>query len=242
MKQVISTLKGHDDKVRVVLNKSDQVDQQQLMRVYGALMWSLGKVFRSPEVGRAACAQSRGRTRERTMPSWHACRGKGLLPRCLAICHRHLLHACGHWQAPVLSTLKPEQAHVNQYRRSMPATAGHVRSCSPMLAPRPPADGPGTRVARPVQVCRVYIGSFNGVKPIREDINPQCKPLFEKEQADLLADLHEIPVRSCDRKARRAVHAPGLCSLRLDGQAHCRGIPLALSQYMLHTTCTSAFA
>ena len=48
--QVISTLKGHDDKVRVVLNKADQVDQQQLMRVYGALLWSLSKVFRSPEV------------------------------------------------------------------------------------------------------------------------------------------------------------------------------------------------
>ena len=48
----------------------------------------------------------------------------------------------------------------------------------------------------------MYIGSFNGIKPIREDINPQCKPLFEKEQSDLLADLHEIPVRSCDRKAR----------------------------------------
>jgi len=29
-----------------------QVDQQQLMRVYGALMWSLGKVFSSPEVPR----------------------------------------------------------------------------------------------------------------------------------------------------------------------------------------------
>ena len=47
---MISTLRGHDDKVRVILNKADQVDQQQLMRVYGALMWSLGKVFKSPEV------------------------------------------------------------------------------------------------------------------------------------------------------------------------------------------------
>lgn len=51
LQQVIQSLKGHDDKVRVVLNKADQVDMQQLMRVYGALMWSLGKVFRSPEVG-----------------------------------------------------------------------------------------------------------------------------------------------------------------------------------------------
>lgn len=102
-KAVISTLKGHDDKVRVVLNKADQVTQQQLMRVYGALMWSLGKVFRSPEV------------------------------------------------------------------------------------------------------CRVYIGSFNAGSPIREDINPSGKALFEKEQEDLLHDLYDIPARSCDRKVNEFV-------------------------------------
>ena len=50
LKRVIECLKSHDDKIRIVLNKADMVDPQQLMRVYGALMWSLGKVIRSPEV------------------------------------------------------------------------------------------------------------------------------------------------------------------------------------------------
>lgn len=50
LKRVIECLRAHDDKIRIVLNKADMVDPQQLMRVYGALMWSLGKVIRSPEV------------------------------------------------------------------------------------------------------------------------------------------------------------------------------------------------
>jgi Domain of unknown function (DUF5600) len=45
-------LKGHDDKIRCILNKADQIDRQQLMRVYGALLWSLGKTMPSPEVVR----------------------------------------------------------------------------------------------------------------------------------------------------------------------------------------------
>ncbi|CAK8564427.1 unnamed protein product [Lathyrus sativus] len=51
-KRVIYSLRGQDDKIRVVLNKADQIDTQQLMRVYGALMWSLGKVLNTPEVVR----------------------------------------------------------------------------------------------------------------------------------------------------------------------------------------------
>lgn len=45
-------LREYDEKIRIVLNKSDMVITQQLMRVYGALMWSLGKVINTPEVSR----------------------------------------------------------------------------------------------------------------------------------------------------------------------------------------------
>ena len=39
-----------DEKIRIILNKADGVCGQQLMRVYGALMWSLGKVMMSCHV------------------------------------------------------------------------------------------------------------------------------------------------------------------------------------------------
>jgi len=52
LKGAIDVLKGHEDKIRCILNKADQIDRQQLMRVYGALLWSLGKIMTSPEVAR----------------------------------------------------------------------------------------------------------------------------------------------------------------------------------------------
>ena len=52
LKRVIELMKPHQDKIRILLNKADMVDVQQLMRIYGALMWSIGKVINSPEVCR----------------------------------------------------------------------------------------------------------------------------------------------------------------------------------------------
>ena len=49
-RSVIESLRGNDDKIRCILNKADQIDRQRLMRVYGALMWSIGKVVKTPEV------------------------------------------------------------------------------------------------------------------------------------------------------------------------------------------------
>lgn len=51
-KRVLLCLRGNDDKIRVVLNKADAVTTSQLMRVYGSMMWSLGKVINTPEVCR----------------------------------------------------------------------------------------------------------------------------------------------------------------------------------------------
>lgn len=52
LKRVMELLIPHLDKIRIVLNKADQISTQHLMRVYGALMWSLGKVLNTPEVSR----------------------------------------------------------------------------------------------------------------------------------------------------------------------------------------------
>lgn len=52
LKRSIEAVRGHDDKIRIILNKADMIDSRQLLRVYGALMWYLGKVLQTPEVVR----------------------------------------------------------------------------------------------------------------------------------------------------------------------------------------------
>lgn len=63
LKRVIEvSLRGQFDKIKIVLNKADSVSNQQLMRVYGALMWSLGKVIQTPEVIRVFIGSFRDHT------------------------------------------------------------------------------------------------------------------------------------------------------------------------------------
>ncbi|KAM3723112.1 EH domain-containing protein [Dirofilaria immitis] len=63
-KQVIQCLKGNEEKIKIVLNKADQVGAAELIRVRGALMWSLSRILESPEVpkvfiGSFCCADSK---------------------------------------------------------------------------------------------------------------------------------------------------------------------------------------
>lgn len=50
--RVMEVLRPHADKCRCLLNKADQIGASNLLRVYGALLWNVGKVMRTPEVTR----------------------------------------------------------------------------------------------------------------------------------------------------------------------------------------------
>eukprot|EP01111_Echinosteliopsis_oligospora_P015488 TRINITY_DN6144_c0_g1_i1.p1 TRINITY_DN6144_c0_g1~~TRINITY_DN6144_c0_g1_i1.p1 ORF type:complete len:521 (+),score=139.57 TRINITY_DN6144_c0_g1_i1:59-1621(+) len=53
-KTIMESLQGHEDKMRIILNKADAINAQQLQRVYGSLMWSLSRIFKTPEVVRVS--------------------------------------------------------------------------------------------------------------------------------------------------------------------------------------------
>ena len=88
LRRAIQALKTHDEKVkkhlkllrifleifvlfqiRIVLNKCDLVTPQQLMRVYGALMWSLGKVMDTPEVRGETVSSKKNREQKYVLPN-----------------------------------------------------------------------------------------------------------------------------------------------------------------------------
>mmetsp|Transcript_44414 Transcript_44414/g.73687 ORF Transcript_44414/g.73687 Transcript_44414/m.73687 type:complete len:647 (+) Transcript_44414:152-2092(+) len=51
-KSVIQSLEGYDDKIRVVMNKSDSLEPAELLKINSALTWSLSRILKAPEVRR----------------------------------------------------------------------------------------------------------------------------------------------------------------------------------------------
>lgn len=51
-RRCIALVPGSTRKIRIILNKADDMTTEELIRVHGALMWSLGKVLDAPEVAR----------------------------------------------------------------------------------------------------------------------------------------------------------------------------------------------
>lgn len=49
-KEIIQELLPYEDKIHCILNKSDQLNNENLIRVYGALLWSMGRIFKKMEV------------------------------------------------------------------------------------------------------------------------------------------------------------------------------------------------
>ena len=55
MKTILQSLKGYETKMRIILNKADDVDEINLMKIYGSLMLSIGRSITSPEVPDVFC-------------------------------------------------------------------------------------------------------------------------------------------------------------------------------------------
>jgi len=52
LKRCLDRISHCEDRIRIVFNKADQIDFQNLFRTYGALMWNLGLVMHQPETPR----------------------------------------------------------------------------------------------------------------------------------------------------------------------------------------------
>ena len=58
LKSIITEMFEYHGRFRIILNKVDTVDQKELVRVYGSLMWSISRIIPTPEVSRIyLCSQ-----------------------------------------------------------------------------------------------------------------------------------------------------------------------------------------
>ena len=104
-KLVLQNLKGNEEKVssiripkkemiythfqiKIVLNKADCVDPGELIRVRGALMWSLSKIIATPEVPKVYIGSFMGKGTKVSFANVHCIPPSRFLTKACVICKR----------------------------------------------------------------------------------------------------------------------------------------------------------
>eukprot|EP00613_Pedinella_sp_CCMP2098_P071940 CAMPEP_0171911564 /NCGR_PEP_ID=MMETSP0993-20121228/10376_1 /TAXON_ID=483369 /ORGANISM="non described non described, Strain CCMP2098" /LENGTH=486 /DNA_ID=CAMNT_0012545105 /DNA_START=85 /DNA_END=1545 /DNA_ORIENTATION=+ len=179
LKGVIQSLEGNHDKVRCLLNKADQVDSQELFRVYGALLWSLGKVVDTPEVLRVFVASMRA-------GPYKSSEGNDR----------------GNQQQQQQQQQKLQLLDRNSNFNSSNQSSGSVASMISMGAPEEESEDSSRASQRERLTAPPSVVDLEASSP-----SPPNHRLFDLEREALLADLRALPrnakVRRLDQVAKR---------------------------------------
>ncbi|KAL1562975.1 EH domain-containing protein 1 [Salvia divinorum] len=189
-KRVIESLRGHDDKIRVVLNKADQIDTQQLMRVYGALMWSLGKVLNTPEVMRVYIGSFNDK------PIHNAAAGP-LGKELFQKEQDNLLNdlkdipkkACDRRINEFVKRARAAKIHaliISHLRNEMPAMIGKAKAQQRLI------DNLGNEFAKVQREQHLPLGDFPNVDQFRERLSGYSIDKFEKLKPKMIQSVDEM--------------------------------------------------
>ncbi|CAN4103984.1 unnamed protein product [Withania somnifera] len=180
-KRVIASLRGNDDKIRVVLNKADQVDTQQLMRVYGALMWSLGKVLNTPEVARVYIGSCNRATWKRTFEKEQ----DDLLTDLKNIPKK----ACDRRINEFVKRARAAKIHayiIGHLRKEMPAMIGKAKTQQRLI------DELETEFGKVQREFHLPAGDFPNVEHFREVLGGYSFDRFERLKPKMIQDVDDM--------------------------------------------------
>jgi len=185
-REAIELLRGNDEKVRVLLNKADAVSTQQLMRVYGAQMWSLAKVVQTPEVPRVYIGSY-----------WDKPYGNEEMSKLFEIEQRDLLKDL--LDLPRNSAIRKVNELVKRTRlvRTHALILAHLRDKMPVLFGKDSAkeelirnlDKEYIEIER---ASKVPLGDFPDVDRMRELLKTQDFTTFEKRSDRLFQQIDEV--------------------------------------------------